>query len=98
MVSQLPQVALVWSLSLVALGFALLLVSPFLARYHARRRHLDPRSARWLRNNLLYNGTATMLGGALNFLGQGIAGWLFLVSVIVVTLTVNIATNRPRST
>ncbi len=98
MVSQSSQAASVWSLGLVALGFAVLLVSPFLTRYHMRRRHLEARGAPLLRLSLLYNGAATALSGVLNFYGQGIAGWLLLVSVIVVTLAGSMAANRLRST
>ena len=98
MVAQLPPAASVWSLGLIALGFAVLLASPFLARYHARRRQLAARSVRLLRLNLLYNGAATALAGLLDSFGQGIAGWLLLVSVIVVTLAVSMAANRLRST
>lgn len=42
-------------------------------------------------------GFAVLLAGALNFYGQGIAGWLLLVSVLMVTLAVSMAANRLRS-
>lgn len=78
-----------WPLGLVAFGLAILPLSPFLARYHTGRRRLDRRRSRALLANLLYNGTATALGGIALLGGWGIVAWLLLLSVPLLTMGVS---------
>jgi len=87
---------MLWSLGLVALGCIALLASPFLTRRQARQHHLNASGIRPLRLNLLYTGVGTALAGVLNLDDQGIAGWLLLVSVILVTSVISVLTNRLR--
>ena len=87
---------MLWSLGLVALGCIALLASPFLTRRQVTQHHLNASGIRLLRLNLLYTGVGTAPAGVLNLDDQGIAGWLLLVSVILVTSVISVLTNRLR--